>query len=688
MSDNRLASASSAYLRGAAHQPVHWLPWAEEAFARARAEDKPILLDVGAVWCHWCHVIDHESYDDPDVAAIINEHFVAVKVDRDERPDIDARYQHAVSAITGAGGWPLTAFLTPEGKVFYGGTYFPKEDRFGRPGFTHVLRSVAAYYRDQKTDAVEAADQLHRQLTAALIARSDGALSDSLLDAATASITRLFDAAQGGFGGAPKFPHPSTIELLLRRYFRTRDEGLLTMVTRTLEKMGRGGIHDQIGGGFHRYSTDGRWILPHFEKMLYDNAGLLANYAHAFQATGLAYFNEVARGTAEFMAAVLYDANRGGFYGSQDADVGPDDDGSYFTWSEEEARSALSADEFAVVAEHLHLRGEGEMEGEPRRHVLFIDRDADVISAMTRRPSPEVERLLHRGREKLVAARARRQVPYVDTALYANWNGMAISAFLQAAVAIGEPRYRDLGLRTLDRFITNGYSPQAGFVHALGGDGVRLLDDEVQMAQALLDAYEMTGQVRYLRLAREVMETTVRDYWEDAGFLDVPQGTRSTALDAPYKPVQDAPTPAPNAVGALVLVRLARLLDVASYQSLAERLLAAFAPGLASHGLYASTLFIALDELLHEPAHITIVGARDDPRTRTLHETALATWRPDKLISLHGAGMGEVPLPAPVKAMLARSEEPTAYVCTGTACAPPTSDPQVLVEITRTFGRS
>src|SRR3990170_4516160 len=493
MCGNEFARAKSPYLLGAAPQPVHWLPWSEAAFARAQAEDKPILMDIGAVWCHWCHVIDHESYDDPAVAAIINEHFVAIKVDRDERPDIDARYQHAVSAITGQGGWPLTAFLTPDGKVFYGGTYFPPDDAYGRPGFKRVLLSVAAYYRDRKDEAVEAAAQLHRQLAAMLKPSVGGTLDRAHLSAAVTSIVRHYDPAHGGFGGAPKFPHPATLELLLRRAFRTGDPDLLGVVTRTLEQMARGGMRDHLGGGFHRYSTDARWIVPHFEKMLYDNAGLLAAYAQAWQATGRPLFRTAGADTAEFLLTVLSDPQRGGFYGSQDADVGPHDDGSYFTWTETEARAVLTEDEFAVAAEHYHLTGPGEMHDAERRHVLFAARDADVIAVTTRRDVADVERLLHRAGQKLAASRASRPAPYVDTALYAHWNGMAIAAMLAAASAFGEPACRVGALRAMDRFLAEAYRSEDGFTHTPGGT-TRTLDDQAQMALALLAAYETTAE--------------------------------------------------------------------------------------------------------------------------------------------------------------------------------------------------
>ncbi|MBI2246626.1 MAG: thioredoxin domain-containing protein [Armatimonadetes bacterium] len=675
-------------MRGAAHQPVDWYPWSEEAFERARRENKPILLDIGAVWCHWCHVIDQESYDDPEVAKIINDHFVPIKVDRDVRPDVDARYQQAVGALTGQGGWPLTAFLTPEGKVFYGGTYFPPQDAHGRPSFKRVLLSVAAYYRESNDEAVQAAEQVHRQL--AMAGPSAGARVDvSTLHVGVESIRRLYDAAHGGFGTAPKFPHPATLEFLLRRYGRTRDDTLLEMVARTLEKMGRGGIHDQVGGGFHRYATDARWIVPHFEKMLYDNTALLMNYVHAHQATGNPYFKQVAEDTAAFMGTVLYDQARGGFYGSQDADVGPGDDGSYFTWSIEEAKAALSADEFAVLAERFHLQGHGEMHADPTRHVLFADKDPDVIAAITGRAIDDVLRLIERGTRKLAEARMPRKTPYVDTAIYVNWNGMAISAFLEVFKGLGEERYRGLAVRALDRILDEGYEDERGCAHVLGSTGPRLLDDQVQMAQALLDACEVTGTPHYLRTAREIMNVVLRDYQDETGgFFDVPRDSRGPALETPHKPIQDAPTPAPNAVAALVLLRLSRMFNDRKYRQAAERVVNAFAPSLAHHGLFASTLLLAADDLLHEPAHVTVVGSAGDPRSTALHQTALSTYRPDKIISHIRDGTEGDPIPDAVRAMLTQSPEPAAYVCAGTACALPTSDPQQLAETIRTFGRS
>jgi len=338
---NRLSKETSTYLKGAAHQPVDWYPWGEEAFRRAKELDRPILLDIGATWCHWCHVIDRESYEDPDLAKTINDHFVAIKVDRDERPDIDARYQQAVGAIAGQGGWPLTGFLTPDGKVFYGGTYFPPKDAHGRPSFRRVLLAMSESYRKNRADTVREAEALHQALAEGRTSLADdGVANEAMLKESVDSLRGQFDPVNGGISGQQKFPHAGTMEWVMARYRRTREEGLRTIVTRTLTSMAQGGVYDQVGGGFHRYSTDPRWIVPHFEKMLYDNAGLLANYVHAWQLTKDPLYRETAEGILTWVDELLTDLERGGYYASQDADVGLDDDGDYFTWTLEELNAA------------------------------------------------------------------------------------------------------------------------------------------------------------------------------------------------------------------------------------------------------------------------------------------------------------------------------------------------------------
>ena len=343
---NSLARASSSYLRSAMHQPIQWHEWGEEAFATAKRQNKPMLLDIGAVWCHWCHVMDRESYDDPEIAAIVNEHFVAMKVDRDERPDIDSRYQAAVQAVSGQGGWPLTAFLTPDGIPFYGGTYFPPTDGYGRPSFRRVLLSIVNAYKEKHGDVVEQAQMVKNAVAQSeSFAGRGGQISTEIIEAIDQSAFKMFDPRHGGFGNAPKFPHPSALDLLIEQYARTADDNLRNLIMTTLEHMANGGVYDQLAGGFHRYSVDERWVVPHFEKMCYDNSELLKNYVHAYQATGSEFFASVARDIIRWMDEWLSDRERGGFYASQDADINMDDDGDYFTWMLDEARAVLSDEE-------------------------------------------------------------------------------------------------------------------------------------------------------------------------------------------------------------------------------------------------------------------------------------------------------------------------------------------------------
>jgi uncharacterized protein YyaL (SSP411 family) len=697
---NALAEASSSYLRSAAHQPVDWRPWSAEAFEAARREDKPILLDIGAAWCHWCHVMDRETYESEEIARVINQYYVPVKVDRDERPDIDARYQMAVSALSGQGGWPLTAFLTPDGKPFYGGTYFPPDDRSGRPGMKRVLESIAHNYRAHKDDIVNSADRISEALSGTDQFQAGGQkASPSIAGRILESIGKMLDAQHGGFGQAPKFPHPSALDLLLDRYLETRQNPLLAAITTTLEGMGRGGVYDQLGGGFHRYSVDERWRVPHFEKMPYDNAGLLVNYLRAYQATGNEFFREVALGILSFVETVL-SGPEGGFYASQDADYSLEDDGDYFTWTLDEVKAALDPQEAEIVAQHYNVEPQGEMHHNPAKNVLFIDQPIEAIAARLKLSPDEVKETLRTAKAKMLEARARRPTPFVDTTIYASWNGMMISALLESYKVLGLEEARDRALRTLDLLLTRAYDPAKGMGHCLLGSragtaasnsefrasNFDLLDDQVFMAAALLDAFELTGRLPYFDHALELMETTIRRFWDEqgGGFFDTANdlGVRQGALLLTRKAFQDSPTPAGNPTAVLVLDRLAHLAARPDFRDKAEATLDAFAAQAADYGLFAATYALALVNHFRPPVDVVVVGAPEDEKTKQLLKSAYAAERAGKRVlafepELVKAGN----LPAGLASTLPGlplDGKPLALVCMGTSCRPPVETPEEL----------
>src|SRR3989449_4545542 len=488
---NSLSKASSAYLRSAMHQPIQWHEWGEEAFAAARQENKPILLDIGAVWCHWCHVMDRESYDDPETAQIVNERFIAIKVDRDERPDIDSRYQIAVSSISGQGGWPLTAFLTPDGKPFYGGTYFPPNDHYGRPSFRRVLLSISDAFREKHGDVLEQSKLVEGALAHAEshMGRS-GDFSSSVIDEIVQAALKMFDSRNGGFGDAPKFPHPAMLDLLIDQYAENHGERLREAFVMTLEKMARGGVYDQLAGGFHRYSVDERWIVPHFEKMCYDNSELLKGYVHGYQATGSEFFAEVARDIIRWMDEWLSDRERGGFYASQDADYSMDDDGDYFTWTLDEARAVLSGEEAQVATLHYDINEIGEMHHNPAKNVLYVRASVEEISTRLNLPPARVQTLLNTAKEKMYAARLKRPTPYVDKTVYVGWNALCVSAYLEAATALGHESARHFAIRSLDRILADAWHPERGLSHVVAYSDPSAERREIR---GMLDDYASTA---------------------------------------------------------------------------------------------------------------------------------------------------------------------------------------------------
>jgi uncharacterized protein YyaL (SSP411 family) len=722
---NSLARASSAYLRSAMHQPIQWHEWGEEAFASAQRENKPMLLDIGAVWCHWCHVMDRESYDDAEVAAIVNEHFIAVKVDRDERPDIDSRYQAAISAVSGQGGWPLTAFLTPDGKPFYGGTYFPPNDGYGRPSFKRVLMSIANAYKEKHGDVVEQAKMVESAIAQAeSFSGRGGRVSAGIIAAIQKSAFSMFDPQHGGFGQAPKFPHPSALDLLIERYARTADASetqpfrkerermghpdLRGLIVTTLEHMANGGVYDQLAGGFHRYSVDERWVVPHFEKMCYDNSELLKNYVHAYQVTGSEFFASVARDIVRWMDEWLSDRERGGFYASQDADISMDDDGDYFTWTLAETRAVLTEEEAQVAALHYDINEIGEMHHNPAKNVLYVRAPIEEIARRMSLSTERVRELLDSAKKKMYAARLQRPTPYVDKTVYVGWNCMCVSAYLEAAKVLDLAEARSFALRSLDRVLAEAWKPHAG----KSGEGARstrllhvvsysdpkaeprevwgLLDDYAATVLACLDAYEATADLSYFKFARAIGDAMIGGFFDavSGGFFDAKpaaEGKSLGVLSTRRKPLQDSPTPAGNPMAAIALLRLHHYTGDSGYRDKAEQTLETFAGVAEQFGIFVATYGIAVLHLLENPVQVVVIADHErEEEAKSLAAVAAAAFAFNKSVlrlTTNQAIAGN--LPPGLAATLPNlpqlsSGEAFAVLCTGFACQPPVTDPAEL----------
>ncbi len=726
---NSLARASSAYLRSAMHQPIQWHEWGEEAFASAQRENKPMLLDIGAVWCHWCHVMDRESYDDLEVAAIVNEHFIAVKVDRDERPDIDSRYQAAVSAVSGQGGWPLTAFLTPNGKPFYGGTYFPPQDGYGRPSFKRVLLSIANAYKEKNGDVMEQAKMVETTISQnESFAGRSGRVSAGIIAAIQKSAFSMFDAQHGGFGHAPKFPHPSALDLLIERYAKsaaalrsagpfdfaqgrqpgaavsTNAEQLRNVIVTTLEHMANGGVYDHLAGGFHRYSVDERWVVPHFEKMCYDNSELLKNYIHGYQATGSEFFASVARDIIRWMDEWLSDRDHGGFYASQDADINMDDDGDYFTWTLDEARAVLSEEEAQVAALHYEINEVGEMHHNPAKNVLFVRASIEEIAERMSLSAERVQELLASAKKKMYAARLQRPTPYVDKTVYVGWNSMCVSAYLEAAKVLGLENARKFALRSLDRVLAEAWKPMAKganegvhaarLLHVVAYSDPKaehrevsgLLDDYAATALACLDAYEATADLSYFKFARAIADAMIAKFFDavSGGFFDAEPAADEKSLgvlSTRRKPLQDSPTPAGNPMAAIVLLRLHHYTGDAAYRDQAEQTLEAFAGVAEQYGIFAATYGIAVIHLLESPVQVVVIageGSADSASDLAAVATAGFAFNKTTLRLTANQAVAENLPPALAETIpklpQLRSGKSFAVLCSGSACQPPVSD--------------
>jgi uncharacterized protein len=704
---NLLEQAASSYLRSARHQPVKWHAWGEAAFARAQAEDKPILLDIGAVWCHWCHVMDRESYEDPEMAALINEHFVAMKVDRDERPDVDARYQAAVSAISGQGGWPLTAFLTPDGRPYFGGTYFPRDERYGRPGFGRVLVTMAQVWRDRRDEALESAGSVMAAIEHnESFSGRGGELTLSLVDKIAASALAQFDARNGGFGSQPKFPHPSVLDLLLEAAMNRGNDMAREAFLKTLEMMARGGVYDQLAGGFHRYSVDERWVVPHFEKMLYDNTELLRNYVHGYHSFHREDLRQTAAEIVDWLDDSMTDRERGGFYASQDADINLDDDGDYFTWTLEEARAVLDDAELEFASRYWDIGELGDMHDNPAKNVLHVKQTVAEVASATGQKEELLRALLDSARRKLLAARRLRVTPFIDRTIYTGWNAMAVSAYLDVAVVLRMDSAREFALLTLNRLMAEAWDGAGRLDHVIayaehassGGvepTGVETtekvagtLDDYAFTVHALIDGWMASGEMKFYRAAVKLADAMIARFHDGTAgaFYDsagpVAGVTPLGALGARRKPLQDAPTPAGNPTAASALLRLEALSGRKEYREIAEETLACFG-GIVEHfGLYAGSYGLALERLLLDPVQVVVVGS--GPEAERLEAAAIAGFAINKtVIRIAFAQLVQGGIPEALAETLLNVPRPGgafALVCRGRTCLPPITEVGSLLE--------
>ncbi|MCX7965487.1 MAG: thioredoxin domain-containing protein [Syntrophorhabdaceae bacterium] len=583
---NRLSKENSPYLRHASEQKIDWYPWCEEAFERARAEDKPVFLSSGAMWCHWCHVMAKESFEDDEVAEILNKHFISIKLDRDERPDIDRYYQNAVSAMTGKGGWPLSVFLTPDKKPFYGGTYFPLNEKFGILGFKTLLKAIIEVYQLKKDEIKRHSEELVEILGQRI--KTKGVIDSKIISKAVDIIMDQTDTINGGFGVAPKFPMPGAIEFLLNRYYMTEDKHLGAFLIKTLSAMAKGGIYDHIGGGFHRYSTDSAWIIPHFEKIIDDNVWLLRNYLDAYSIFKIDKFKEVASGIINFIMDELTDTE-GGFYTSQDADVTPDDEGGYFTWTEKELKEILDEQEYIVISKYF-MDKRGSMHHDHDKKVLFEAGDLEEVSKELHMDTGEVLSIIKKAKQKLFFHRSKRQKPTVDKTKYSSLNGMAITAFFKAYHVLNDENIYSFAFKSLDRIIKENTKENTVF-HSKNVKG--FLSDYINLADACMSAYEASKNKGYLERADAIMGSCIEKFWDkdEGGFFyseDVIHGMRLKGID-------DSPHPSPNAQAIILLLKLSSILKSNLYRKFAEDTLSAFINNIENMGIYAGYFFNALD---------------------------------------------------------------------------------------------
>ncbi len=674
---NRLIHETSPYLRQHAHNPVDWYPWGEEAFRKAKEEDKPIFLSIGYAACHWCHVMERESFEDPETAAILNRYFVSIKVDREERPDVDHIYMTAVQAMTGHGGWPLSVFLTPDGVPFYGGTYFPPTDRHGLPSFKRVLLSIAQAWQTQREELVENGHRVLQHVAQMTRLREEGALSLQLLENAFHTLASHFDEYNGGFGTAPKFPQPMNLDLLLRIWRRFGFDRALVMVERTLDFMARGGIYDQVGGGFHRYSVDAMWLVPHFEKMLYDNALLPRVYLHAWQITTLPEYRRVVEETLDYvLREMTHEA--GGFCSTQDADS-EGEEGKFYVWTPEEIERVLGKERARVVMAYFDVRPGGNFEG---KSILHVPTPPDVVAERLGISLDALERIVDEARQALYQARARRVWPARDDKVQTSWNGMMIATLAEAGRVLDVAAYTQAAARAATFILTYMRREDGRLFHTWKDGEARVLgylEDYAHLIDGLLRLYEATFDPQWLRTARTLADDMIDLFWEPTTELFYDTGRDHESLVVRPRDVFDSPYPSGNAMAADVLLRLGILLDEERYRDLAQQVLRQSAGLMSKMPTGMGHMLAVLDMYLGPMKEVALVGPRAREDTRALVRATFAPYVPNKVVALSDP---DDPETAEGVALLAHKTpvngRAAAYVCQHYACLAPTTDPETL----------
>ena len=630
---NRLINSKSPYLQKAAHQPVDWYEWSEEAFRKAKEEDKPILLSIGGVWCHWCHVMAHESFENPEIARIINENFVAIKVDRDERPDIDRRYQEVVIALTNSGGWPLTVFLTPDGKAFFGGTYFPPEDRWGRLGFKSLLLRIAQLWKEDRDKLLKSAQKVFELLQNYSKQNYKDPVDGDILERGISALLTSIDYQHGGIGSAPKFHHAKAFELLIYHNYFNPSPLLQKAISLSLDAMAKGGVYDHLLGGFFRYSTDDLWHIPHFEKMLYDNAELLSLYSIAYKVFGKKLYKEIAQGIVNYYKLYGYDP-QGGFYASQDADIGLLDEGGYYTFTEKEIKEVLTEEEFKIASLYF---GFAPMPHEQQKKVLYIKREEEEIAQGLNMEPLEVERAINTIKAKLLEFRSKREMPYVDKSIYTNWNSLMVSALCDYWKVFQDPRAREMAEKTIERLLKTHYK-EGKVYHKEGLEGFS--EDYIFLANALISLFEITQKKEYIEASSEIMKRAIDLFWDnvDWGFYDSSQEGEGL-LGIRLKNIQDTPTQSANGAAPYTLLLLGNIKGESFFFDYAEKTLQAFSRFIKNIPMASHSYLISLYAYLKGIYKI---------ETEEFYEDALKFFRPFKIV-----------LRAPVEGLL---------VCQGQSC--------------------